>query len=53
MEEGHVAKHAVECIKKMKKDGEISYDARTPLLTYENYKSEKKVDYRIIKNENY
>ena len=53
MEEGHVAKHAVECIKKMKKDGEISYDTRTPLLTYENYKSEKKVDYRIIRNENY
>jgi three-Cys-motif partner protein len=52
MEEGHIGKHAAECIKKMKEDREISYDARTPLLTYENYKQEKKLDYRVIKNEN-
>jgi three-Cys-motif partner protein len=52
MEEGHIGRHAAECIKKMKQDGEISYNTRTPLLTYDNYKNENKLDYRVIKNEN-
>jgi len=47
LEKGHIGKHAAECIKKMKVDGEISYDGKSPLLTYDNYKAEKKLEYRI------
>ena len=47
LEKGHIGKHAAECIKQMKVDGEISYDSKSPLLTYENYHKAKKLEYRI------
>jgi three-Cys-motif partner protein len=48
LEEGHLAKHAVECIKRMKHDGEISYDGVSPLVTYDNYKAERKIEYKVL-----
>jgi three-Cys-motif partner protein len=48
MGEGHIGKHAAECLRLMKRDGEISYDGSSPLLTYDNYKVKKKLDYRAI-----
>ena len=47
LEKGHIGKHAAECIKQMKVDGEISYDSKSPLLTYENYHKAKKLEYGI------
>jgi three-Cys-motif partner protein len=42
-DEGHIGAHATECLKEMKKKGEIDYEAKSPLTTYENvYKLKKK-----------
>ena len=47
-DEGHIGKHASECLKKMKLKGEINYEGTSPLVTYENvYKKKKKIDYKI------
>ena len=48
MEEGHISTHAAECLKNMRKENEVSYDGRSPLVTYENYKLKKKLEYRIV-----
>ncbi|WP_316837817.1 three-Cys-motif partner protein TcmP [Pedobacter nutrimenti] len=46
--EGHVPSHAVECVKQMKKNGEVFYDNNSPLANYENvYKNKRKLDYRL------
>ncbi len=46
--EGHIGTHASECLKEMKKKGEIDYKGISPLVTYDNvHKSKKKVDYKI------
>jgi three-Cys-motif partner protein len=46
-EEGHIGSHAAECLKEMKKDGEIQYDGRFPLVTYDNvYKIKKLLQYK-------
>lgn len=46
--EGHIGKHASDCLRMMKKKGEIDYEGLSPLITYDNvYKSKKKVDYKI------
>jgi three-Cys-motif partner protein len=47
LEEGHIGKHASECLKEMKKNGEISYDSNSPLITYENYKDKKRLEYKV------
>lgn len=48
MEEGHIGRHASECLKKMKKDGEIEYDGLSPLVNYDKvFKEKRKVDYKI------
>ncbi len=47
-EEGHIGKHASECLKKMKSESEINYEGTSPLVTYENvYKMKKKIEYKI------
>lgn len=47
--EGHIGSHAADCLKQMKKDGEIDYLGTSPLVTYENvYKKMKSVDYKIL-----
>lgn len=47
LEEGHIGAHASECLKEMKKKGEVKYESTSPLLTYDNvYKNKKKLDYK-------
>ncbi|WP_225975347.1 hypothetical protein [Panacibacter ginsenosidivorans] len=50
-DEGHIGKHASDCLKEMKKNGEIDYEGLSPLVTYENvYKNKRKLDYKIKKD---
>ena len=42
-EEGHIPGHAAECLKQMKKDGEIYYEGKSPLVTYDNVHKIKKI----------
>jgi len=52
LKEGHIGRHAAKCLKEMKAKGEISYEGRSPLVTYENvYKKRKRVIYRVLNNE--
>jgi three-Cys-motif partner protein len=47
-DEGHIGKHASDCLKQMKKKGEIDYEGISPLVTYENvYKLKKRIDYKL------
>jgi three-Cys-motif partner protein len=49
--EGHIGKHASDCLREMKKKGDIYYEGISPLITYENvYKAKKKVNYKIKKD---
>ncbi len=48
--QGHLGKHVAKVIREMKKEGMISYDNTSPLVTYENvYKIGKIIKYSIIK----
>ncbi len=48
-EKGHIGKHANECLKEMKKNKEITYNANSPCVTYDSvYKNEKIVHYEKI-----
>ena len=50
-DEGHIGAHAAECLKHLKKDGEVYYEGISPLVTYDNvYKRKKKQIYKILKN---
>lgn len=52
MEQGHIGSHAADYLKEMKKNGEVSFEGISPLVTYDNvYKNKKKIDYLILKNE--
>lgn len=52
LEEGHLGKHAAEVLQEMKKKGEVSFEGRYPLVTYEQvYKAKRKLEYNISKNE--
>jgi hypothetical protein len=45
---GHIPKHAVDIIKKLKKDKKIDYVGRTPALNYENvFRKRNIVNYTI------
>jgi three-Cys-motif partner protein len=47
-DEGHIGKHASDCLRIMKKKGEVDYEGLSPLITYDNvYKYRKKVDYKL------
>jgi three-Cys-motif partner protein len=49
--EGHLASHASDCLKLMKKDQEVYYIGNSPLVNYENvYKKKNKVEYKILKH---
>ncbi|MBC6426258.1 MAG: three-Cys-motif partner protein TcmP [Ekhidna sp.] len=44
--QGHIAKHAADVLRSMKKEGLVSYDSNSPYVTYENvYKNKKSVSY--------
>lgn len=50
-DEGHIGKHASDCLREMKKKGDIYYEGISPLVTYDNvYKSKKKIEYKIKKD---
>jgi hypothetical protein len=52
LEHGHIGSHAADCLKGMKKNGEVSFEGISPLVTYDNvYKNKKKIEYQILKNE--
>ena len=45
---GHLPAHASEEIKRMKKEKKITFDNRSPLVTYENvYKNKKILEYKL------
>ena len=47
--QGHIPKHATECLKKLKKEGKVTYEGRSPLITYDNvYKKKKRMDYKVV-----
>ncbi len=47
-DEGHIGKHASECLKRIKFEGKINYEGTSPLVTYENvYKLKKRIDYKV------
>lgn len=47
-EEGHIGRHAADCLKALKKEGKINYDGSSPLVTYKNvYKIKKIINYKI------
>lgn len=49
---GHIPEHAVRKIKKMKTDGLISYDSKSPCVNYDNvFKNKNIVKYSIVKKE--
>ncbi|MDM8554887.1 three-Cys-motif partner protein TcmP [Desulfococcaceae bacterium HSG7] len=48
--EGHIPKHAAECLKNLKKEGVITYKGRSPLITYDNvFKKKKYMYYEVVK----
>lgn len=47
--EGHVSRHAAEVLREMKKSGALTYDAPSPLVTYENvYKNKRILEYKLL-----
>lgn len=50
-DEGHIGSHADKALREMKKNGEITYDGISPLVTYDNvFKNNKKMKYKKLKN---
>ncbi len=50
--EGQLASHAADVLREMKKQGLVTYEGASPLVTYENvYKLQKKLQYNVIKKE--
>lgn len=52
-ENGHIPSHSSDLLKRMKKEKKLSYEGRSPLLTYENvFKKKNIVEYTILKIDN-
>lgn len=50
LEKGHIGRHAADELKKMKTEGLITYDSKSPLVTYDNvYKHERLLEYKILR----
>ncbi len=48
LDSGHIGKHSADVLREMKKQGKITYEGRSPLVTYENvYKKNKKISYNL------
>lgn len=48
-ENGHIGKHAAECLRNLKKAGLLKYEANSPCVTYESvYKEKKIVNYEKV-----
>ena len=49
-DEGHMGKHAADCLRSMKKAKEVDYDCSSPLITYENvYRKNRILEYKVLK----
>lgn len=49
-ENGHIPQHAVELIKRMKKEDKLNYEGKSPYLTYENvFRKNNIINYEIKK----
>jgi len=49
-EQGHIGKHAADCLKQLKRNGVITYDGNSPCVTYDNvHKNRKLVNYELIR----
>jgi hypothetical protein len=51
LEEGHLGRHAAEVLQEMKQKGEITFEGKSPLVTYDNVygKTKRKVSYIVKK----
>ena len=50
LDHGHIPSHAFEVLKQLKKEGLISYDSTSPLITYDQiFKNHHIVEYIIVK----
>lgn len=48
--EGHLGKHAAEVLQEMKREGEVSFEGKSPYVTYEQvYKNRRMLEYNILK----
>jgi three-Cys-motif partner protein len=54
LEQGHIGKHAADCLRELKKNGKIDFEGTSPLVTYEKAcgKDKKPLEYKVLKNEN-
>jgi len=49
LDQGHIPTHAADEIKAMKKDGLISYDGASPLVTYKQvYQDKRIIEYKVL-----
>ncbi|MDD4847168.1 MAG: three-Cys-motif partner protein TcmP [Bacteroidales bacterium] len=49
LQQGHIAEHAAEAVKELKKKGKILYDEKSPLINYDNvYKKKKIIEYNVV-----
>jgi three-Cys-motif partner protein len=52
LNEGHICKHAVEELKKMRKEGLITFESSSPLVNYEQViRANRILEFRILNNE--
>lgn len=50
LEEGHIGRHASDCLKEMKRQGIVGYEGSSPLVTYDKvYKNPKRLEYILLK----
>ena len=50
LEQGHISEHATSVVREMKKMGLIDYDAKSPLINYEQvYRHNRIVEYTLLK----
>lgn len=46
-QQGHIPSHAADVLRELKKKGEVQFDGKSPLVTYDNvYKIKYKLEYR-------
>lgn len=48
-DQGHIGKHASDCLKELKKAKKISFDKKSPYVTYDKvYKEKVKLEYKVL-----
>nr|BFF38525.1 hypothetical protein BACY1_03300 [Tenacibaculum mesophilum] len=48
-DQGHIGKHASDCLKVLKRTKRVSYDSKSPCVTYEKvYKEKTKLEYKVL-----